>query len=214
MRRQVAYHEAGHAIVAYLLGYTGIWVDMKFSKLKAVTGWARNTLTPTMLADGSLLLGGGVGGDPECRSAFVRALQDELIVAVAGLVADVQIAGYRTGYVEPEVLGRAVHLVRACSALPICGRSGGGGKKCKVGLSVDQFDHTRILTEGLPICSRRSCGAPRGIDLDDIVGYAEAEAFALLEANWPAVKRLVRKLCRYDQFLLPDLRRGQQAYRG
>ena len=93
---------------------------MKFSKLQAVTGWARNTLTPTMLADGSLLLGGGVGGDPECRSAFVRALQDELIVAVAGLVAEVQIAGYRTGYVEPEVLGRAVHLVRACSGLPIC----------------------------------------------------------------------------------------------
>jgi hypothetical protein len=111
MRRQVAYHEAGHAVVAWLLGYTGIWIDMKFDKRRAVTGWRCNNLTPAMLTDGALLDG---GGDPEYRSAFVRALHDELIVAVAGLVAEVQIAGYRTGYVEPEVLGRAVQLVRAC----------------------------------------------------------------------------------------------------
>jgi hypothetical protein len=202
LRRQVAYHEAGHAVVAHLLGFQGVWVDMKFSKLQAVTGWARNTLTPAMLTDDGALLGGG--GDPEYRSAFVRALQDELIVAVAGLVAEAQIAGYQTEYVEPEVLCRAVQLVRACSALPICA----GGKKCRAGLGVDHLDHERILKDGLPICSHRKCQAPPGIDLspgidlDDIVGYAEAEAFALLEANWRDVKRLVNALCRCDRFLL------------
>ena len=89
------------------------------------SGSARNSLARfvvrsliTRQATRSSVLGGG--GDPECRSAFVRALYDELIVAVAGLVAEVQIAGYRTGYVEPEVPGRAVHMVRAASGLPIC----------------------------------------------------------------------------------------------
>jgi hypothetical protein len=28
-RRQVAYHEAGHAVVAHLLGFTGVWIDME-----------------------------------------------------------------------------------------------------------------------------------------------------------------------------------------
>jgi hypothetical protein len=91
-------------------------------------------------------------------------------------------------------------MVRAASGLPIC-----GCKKCKA-----QFDHERILKTGLPICSHRNCAAPRGIDLDDIVGYAEAEAFALLEANWRVVKHLVNKLCRCDRFLLPDLASEKQ----
>jgi hypothetical protein len=47
-RRQIAYHEAGHAVVAWLLGFSGVWVDMKFDKRRAVTGWRRNNLTPTM----------------------------------------------------------------------------------------------------------------------------------------------------------------------
>jgi hypothetical protein len=197
-RRQIAYHEAGHAVVAWLLGFQDIWIDLKFDKRRAVTGWRRNTLTPDMLTDGALLgsSSGGGGDHSTLRSSFVRALQDELLVAVAGLVSEVQLAGYRTGYVEPEVPGRAVQMVRAACGLPIC-----GCKNCRV-----RFDHESILKLGLPICGRRNCAtAPRGIDLDDIVGYAEAEAFALLEANWRAVKHLVNKLCRCDRFLLPDL---------
>jgi hypothetical protein len=27
-RRQTAYHEAGHAVTAHLLGFTGVWIDM------------------------------------------------------------------------------------------------------------------------------------------------------------------------------------------
>ena len=130
----------------------------------------------------------------------LRALYDELIVAVAGLVAEVQIAGYRTGYVEPEVRGRAAHVVRAVLGLPICGR-----KKCQV-----QFDYECILQTGLPICGRKKCKAPCGSNLDDIVEYAEAEAFALLQANWPLVKRVVNALCKQDRFLLPDLASEKQ----
>jgi hypothetical protein len=137
-RQQTAHHEAGHAVAARVLGFSGVWVNMKYNKYQAVTGWRRNNLTPAMLADGALLGGGGNSGD---RNAFVRALQDELIIAVAGLVAEVRIAGYQTSYVEPEVPGRAIHLVRAASGLPIYSR---GCKQCKV-----RFDHESILENGL-----------------------------------------------------------------
>jgi hypothetical protein len=45
-RRQVAYHEAGHAVTAYLLGFTGVWVEMDNGYNHAITrhdmlpGWS------------------------------------------------------------------------------------------------------------------------------------------------------------------------------
>ena len=29
LRRQVAYHEAGHAVTTWLLGFSGVWIDME-----------------------------------------------------------------------------------------------------------------------------------------------------------------------------------------
>jgi ATP-dependent Zn protease len=79
-RRQIAYHEAGHAVVAWLLGFKGVWIDMEAGNHLALV---------RLLADGDALLAGG-GGD---RAAFARALFDELVFSVAGLVAEEKIAG-------------------------------------------------------------------------------------------------------------------------
>jgi len=45
-RRQTAYHEAGHAVVAHLLGFTGVWVDMEDNLYRAIT---RHDFLPTLL---------------------------------------------------------------------------------------------------------------------------------------------------------------------
>jgi hypothetical protein len=39
-RRRIAYHEAGHAVVGWLLGIKGVWVDMETGEHRAVT-WHR-----------------------------------------------------------------------------------------------------------------------------------------------------------------------------
>ena len=46
-RRQIAYHEAGHAVVAWLLGFSGVWVDMEDNAYRAIV---RHDLLPSMLA--------------------------------------------------------------------------------------------------------------------------------------------------------------------
>jgi hypothetical protein len=200
LRRQVAYHEAGHAVAACLLGYRGVWVDMEASVHLALTRFEHNNLTPTMLAvDGGALSGGG--GD---RVPFIHALCDELIVAVAGLVAEVALAGYRTSYVEPEVLGRAVHVVRAAAGLPICGSTQTSTQKCRY--TKCRTLGKQVFQVGLPICRRRQCQAPAGCIIY-VIERAEEDAFALLQANWPAVKRAVNALCKHDRltFAGPDV---------
>jgi hypothetical protein len=34
-RRQAAYHEAGHAVTAWLLGFSGVWIDMEDGPYRA-----------------------------------------------------------------------------------------------------------------------------------------------------------------------------------
>jgi hypothetical protein len=76
-RRQVAYHEAGHAVVAHMLGFSGVWIDMEDGPYRAIV---RHDLLPSILAvadaassrqggDG----GGGGGGDGGGRRAASRA---------------------------------------------------------------------------------------------------------------------------------------------
>ena len=45
-RRQIAYHEACHGVVAWLLGFSGVWVDMEDNAYRAIV---RHDLLPSML---------------------------------------------------------------------------------------------------------------------------------------------------------------------
>ena len=58
-RRQTAYHEAGHAVVAWLLSFTGVWIDMEDNPYRAIT---RHDLLPAMLAVADASLGASLGG--------------------------------------------------------------------------------------------------------------------------------------------------------
>jgi hypothetical protein len=52
-RRQVAYHEAGHAVIAWLLGFTGVWIDMEDGPYRAVT---RHDFLPALLPLAAVML--------------------------------------------------------------------------------------------------------------------------------------------------------------
>jgi hypothetical protein len=112
--------------------------------------------------------------------------------SVAGLIAEVRIAGYPTGYVEVDVAGRtsiawdAIRVARIEACLPICGH-----KDCEI-----PFDTERIA---------------------EVIQRAEDEVFVMLQANWPVVQRVVRTLCKRDRItslelddLITGKRRGQR----
>jgi hypothetical protein len=158
-RRQVAYHEAGHAVVAYLLGFTNVRIDMETGEYRAIV---RYTYPPDMMPI--------VGGRP----ASAWGLYKCLMVSVAGLIAEAKIAKYYTMYVEKDVNDNsivpweAVRVARSEAGLPICGHM-----ECEI-----PFDAERIA---------------------EVIKRAEDEAFALLKANWAAVKRVTNALCRRDR---------------
>jgi hypothetical protein len=146
VRRQTAYHEAGHAVTAHLLGFTGVWVEMDDGANRAIT---RHDLLPSMLtvADASLgasLNGGGPGAmsaSSDGRAVLARYLYEELMFSVAGTVAEVKIAGYPAAYVEVDVAGRtsvdwdAVRAARLEAGLPICGH-----KDCEIPFDTSPVD--------------------------------------------------------------------------
>jgi hypothetical protein len=110
-RRRIACHEAGHAVVGWLLGIKGVWVDMETGNYRSVT-WHRGP-NLAAVANGKHAVG---------------ALYERLLFSVAGLVAEEKIGGYNsTGYVEEDADGfacvpwEAIRVARLEAGLPICG---------------------------------------------------------------------------------------------
>jgi hypothetical protein len=197
-RRQVAYHEAGHAVIAWLLGFSGVWIDMEDAPYRAVT---RHDLLPAMLA----VAGASLNSDG--RDALARHLYEELMFSVAGLVAEVKLAGYPAGYVEEDVAGRtsiawdAVRVARLEAGLPICGH-----KDCEIPADAGPVD------AGSADAGSGSAGRVTEEDVAEVIKRAEDEVFALLKANWPLVQRVVNALCRRDRITsieFDDLIRGR-----
>jgi hypothetical protein len=122
-RRQVAYHEAGHAVVTRLLGLKDIWIDMKADEYRSVV-WHEG------LTWAELVNGDGAGS----------ALYAQLLFSVAGLVAEAKIAGYLAEYVEQDADGiaivpwLAVRVARIEAGLPICGH-----KRCKIPFAAERI---------------------------------------------------------------------------
>ena len=105
--------------------------------------------------------------------------------SIAGLVAEVKIAGYPAAYVEVDVAGRtsiewdAVRVARIEAGLPVCGH-----KDCEI-----PFDAERITEE----------------DVAEVIRRAEDEVFALLKANWSIVEGVTNVLCRRDRLTAIEL---------
>ena len=162
-RRQIAYHEAGHGVVAWLLGFSGVWVDMEDNAYRAIV---RHDLLPSMLA----VADGG-------RAVLARYLHEDLMFSIAGLVAEVKIAGYPAAYVEVDVAGRT---------------------------SIE-WDAVRVarIEAGLPVCGHKDCITEE--DVAEVIRRAEDEVFALLKANWSIVERVTNALCRRDRLTAIEL---------
>jgi hypothetical protein len=118
-------------------------------------------------------------------------LYRELVFSVAGLVAEVRIAGYPPpAYVEDDATGfvsvpwLAVRVACIEAGLPICGH-----KRCKIPLNSEHIDAGRITEEDVAAVTKR----------------AEEEAFVMLKANWAIVKRVVNALCRRDRLTTAEL---------
>jgi hypothetical protein len=207
-RRQAAYHEAGHAVTAHLLGFTGVWVEMDDGANRAIT---RHDLLPSMLAvaNASSSLGGGGSGGGGGHAILARYQYEELMYFVAGTVAEVKIAGYPEGYVEEDTAGRpcieqdAIRVARVEAGLPICGHG-----DCEIPLDT-HID----APDGEVECGDAGCDAGdivairrvTGKDVAEVIKRAEDEVFVLLKANWRAVLRVVNALCKHDRITSAEL---------
>jgi hypothetical protein len=132
-----------------------------------------------------LLAVADAGPTGDGRAVLARYLYEDLMFYVAGLVAEVKIAGYPACYVEEDTAGRpridwnAIRVARLEAGLPICGH-----KDCTI-----PFDAESIAEE----------------DVAEVIQRAEDEVFVLLKANWPAVERVVNVLCKRDRLTTAEL---------
>src|SRR6516165_39148 len=119
-RRQVAYHEAGHAVTAYLLGFTGVWVEMDNGYNHAIT---RHDMLPSILTVADP--GPGTVSVSSGRAVLARYQYEELMYFVAGKLAEEKIAGYPGDHAEEDTAGRpriewdAIRVARTEAGLPI-----------------------------------------------------------------------------------------------
>jgi hypothetical protein len=125
-------------------------------------------------------------------------------MSVAGLVAEVKLAGYPAGYVEVDVAGRtsiawdAVRVARIEAGLPICGH-----KDCEIPVADAGPDSAG--PDSVEEDARRIAGHITGEDVAEVIGRAEDEVFDLLKSNWPSVERVVDALCKQDRLTTAEL---------
>ena len=150
--------------VGWLLGFSGVWVEMYARDYRSVVWYAEAAWD--VLANGE---------------HAARDLYKSLLFSVAGLVAEVRIAGYPPpAYVEKDATGFAI--VPWLAARVAC------------------------LEAGLLICGHKDCEIPFDAErIAAVTKRAEDEAFALLKANWAIVKRLANALCRRDRLTTTEL---------
>ena len=58
----------------------------------------------------------------------------------------------------------------------------------------------------MPICGHKDCEIPFDTErIAEVIQRAEDEVFAMLQANWPVVQRVVRTLCKRDRITTAEL---------
>jgi hypothetical protein len=141
--------------------------------------------SPTRVMEGLGRVAGGSYG------ALTHYLYQELMYFVAGMVAEVKIAGYPAAYAEVDTTGRpriewdAIRAARLEAGLPICGH-----KDCEIPVDTSPVD------AGSVDAGSSSVGRITEEDVAAIIKRAEDEVFALLKANWRTVLRVVNALCK------------------
>jgi hypothetical protein len=173
-----AYHEAGHAVVAKLLGFEGVFIDMKFrdpysgaySSVTAYDGDIRERRQQAAV-------------DNDDHEAFARYWRDQLTFVVAGLVAG-DLAGYRTAYVEAD-----------CTGVPLIPRCAVRAARTEAGLPICNHRDCEILLDDAVTAERIAAVTKR----------AEDEARVLLKANWSTVERVTNALRKRNRLTAAEL---------
>jgi hypothetical protein len=178
VRRQVAYHEAGHAVVAWMLGCSGVWVEMDDGALRAIT---RHDTTPMLLAVVDPV-GPRDGGPGRGRAALARVLYEELMISVAGLVSGLPVTGPT---MSRRTLPAGPALPGMLSAWP-----GSNPDYQSAGTRIARFLSTTLMLVQVMPLGALSMPMPLGVSTISMLGALSMPSVVMLGA--PSMPPLLR----------------------